>query len=51
MRETVFNYMLEVYNLRINIFRDEDIEIFTQILTKCKYRRCIHEELISIEEK
>lgn len=50
MCETVLNQMINVYNERIHIFKDESLDIFIKILNNSFYRRCIPNEIVMIED-
>jgi len=41
--------MLEIYNNRLNLFKNEKLEIFTGILDCSSFKRCIPDELILTE--
>lgn len=49
MCETVLNHMFEIYNNRLNIFKNEKLEIFTSILDCSSFKRCIPDECLLTE--
>lgn len=49
MSETVLNHMLEIYHNRLQLFKNEKLELFIEILKSSYIKRFIPDELILIE--
>lgn len=51
MCETVLKHMMDMYNNRLYLFKNENLVIFTAIMDNSSFRRCITDESVLTEDE